>query len=399
MKRTIKYLHKDQTKPGVASLYVVIFATILFGVITLSFVRIILSETSQTSNDDLSQSAFDSALAGVEDAKTAIKKCLSENNGNMNACAGLFGGSCQEFKLREYLYPGLTEEVKVQETNSNGTDQAYTCVIMNKVLADYRVTLGAESRTRVVPIGINDGDLDDLKTITVSWYSNENAASFENLDHAQGKFQPKDNSTIPPTVSVSLIKTGAEIKPSDYNNSTGADYSTMVFLPVEDTAPDSEVLTDNTIKQAEINNAANADKTHNPYQVKCKDDSDFACSVTLDDLAFTSGGNAFLVLHLPYGDANTDFKVNLLDESGNDLEFEGAQISIDSTGRANELYRRVETRLDPSDEAFPYPEYELTLGGDGDDDPFKKNFWITRNCWTENGECKNGETVINNGDL
>ena len=56
-------------RKGAASLYVVIFATILFGVITLSFIRIILSESSQTSNDDLSQSAYDSALAGVEDAK------------------------------------------------------------------------------------------------------------------------------------------------------------------------------------------------------------------------------------------------------------------------------------------------------------------------------------------
>ena len=62
------------TKKGVASLYIVIFATILFGVITLSFIRIILSESRQTSNDDLSQSAYDSAMAGVEDAKIAVNR-------------------------------------------------------------------------------------------------------------------------------------------------------------------------------------------------------------------------------------------------------------------------------------------------------------------------------------
>ena len=55
-------------RQGVASLYVVVFATILFGVITLSFTRIILSEVEQSSDDDLSQSAYDAALAGVEDA-------------------------------------------------------------------------------------------------------------------------------------------------------------------------------------------------------------------------------------------------------------------------------------------------------------------------------------------
>ena len=76
----MKMLRRDETKKGMASLYVVLFATILFGVITLSFVRIIISEVIQSSNDDLSQSAYDSALVGVEDAKIAVNRyyqCLS----------------------------------------------------------------------------------------------------------------------------------------------------------------------------------------------------------------------------------------------------------------------------------------------------------------------------------
>ena len=70
----MKHNPYSSTKKGAASLYVVIFATILFGVITLSFIRIILSESNQSSNDDLSQSAYDSALAGVEDAKIAVNR-------------------------------------------------------------------------------------------------------------------------------------------------------------------------------------------------------------------------------------------------------------------------------------------------------------------------------------
>lgn len=70
----MKEINKSLSKKGVASLYVVIFATILFGVITLSFIRIILSESQQTGNDDLSQSAYDAAMAGVEDAKLAVNQ-------------------------------------------------------------------------------------------------------------------------------------------------------------------------------------------------------------------------------------------------------------------------------------------------------------------------------------
>ena len=72
---------RKQTKQGAASIFVVIFTTLLLGVITLSFVRIMISEANQTTNYDLSQSAYDSALAGIEDAKVALLKyheCLNQ---------------------------------------------------------------------------------------------------------------------------------------------------------------------------------------------------------------------------------------------------------------------------------------------------------------------------------
>ena len=61
-----------KTKKGMASLYLVAFTTLLLGVLTMSFVRVMVTESKESSNSDLSQSAYDSALAGIEDAKTAI---------------------------------------------------------------------------------------------------------------------------------------------------------------------------------------------------------------------------------------------------------------------------------------------------------------------------------------
>ena len=40
----------------------------------------------------------------------------------------------------------------------------------------------------------------------------------------------------------------------------------------------------------------------------------------------------------------------------------GVQVLIDSTGRANDLYRRVEVRLEPADNAFAYPFYAVQVG-------------------------------------
>ena len=62
------------TKRGSTSIIVTIFAMLLFSIIVVGFVRLTLSEAGQTSKSDLSKSAYDSALAGVEDAKVALLK-------------------------------------------------------------------------------------------------------------------------------------------------------------------------------------------------------------------------------------------------------------------------------------------------------------------------------------
>lgn len=379
------------SKKGVASLYVVIFATILFGVITLSFIRIILSETDQANKDDLSQSAYDSAMAGVEDAKRAVNlyyKCQS--NPSASGCnevrnRQLFDGDCDNFPLKTYLYgdtyPG---EVLVQESVSNNSDQAYTCVILKNVVADYRSTLTSDTRTRVVPLGIGSNNLSDVKEIKFQWYSEVNGTKFKNLN-TSGTFANKTNTSVPPVISLSLIKTGANINLDDFNNSTADNFSTMVFLPSE-----SENAI-NVIDQSIINAAANSDQDNSPFLIKCQHE-EFACTVNLTGLNFANGGNAMLVVSMPYGDIITDFAVTLKKSDGSSIDFTNVQVSVDSTGRANQLVRRVETRLDPADIFFPYPQYAVELGG-GDADVLKKFFWITANCWTEGGNC------ANNGEL
>ena len=54
-------------KKGAASFYIVAISTLILVIIAASFAAVIISEMARTSNDDLAQSAYDSALAGVED--------------------------------------------------------------------------------------------------------------------------------------------------------------------------------------------------------------------------------------------------------------------------------------------------------------------------------------------
>ncbi len=393
----------SKNKKGAASLYVVIFTTILFGVITLSFIRIILSESRQSSNDDLSQSAYDAALAGVEDAKIAVNqyyKCLSSNpnDSSCNQYRGKtpFGGDCSHSNLLDYLGrdTGSDSEVKIQESSSNNSDQAYTCVLLSDETADYRATLTSDTRTKVVPLGVRRGsdgnyvssNLNEAKSIKFSWYSDLNGTKMKNINTHNGLFSDKNGATVPPVVSLTLIKAHGQINIRDLNtDDNGSDYSTMILLPTD---PSKEDSTD-TITNDQIAAAGNASSKNSPFQIKCQSGGDFACEVTLSGLSFNADDSAFLVISLPYGDEYTDFKVALKNSNGEDMPFKGVQVSVDSTGRTNQLIRRVETRLDPADLFFPYPQYELDFNGNPNEEAIRKKFWITNNCWTDQGTCNN----------
>lgn len=209
----MKKINKSLSKKGVASLYVVIFATILFGVITLSFIRIILSESQQTGNDDLSQSAYDAAMAGVEDAKLAVNKWYKTGMSDPY----LFSDDCNR-GIRSMLYTGGTEEVKIQEgsssDSSNGTEQAYTCVILKNVVGDYRSTLTPDTQTKVVPLAIKGADststtsLSDVRWIEVNWFSEVNGNDFNTSYefNAKSKIIPQKLITYPPSFISDIIK-------------------------------------------------------------------------------------------------------------------------------------------------------------------------------------------------
>lgn len=433
MKR-LRLKSQHSTKKGAASLYVVVFATILFGVITLSFIRIILSEGNQSSNDDLSRSAYDSALAGVEDAKIIVNryyKCLSENRSdcsqynvfssdaeiqNPNFCRNGFPLARKlygENYVNENAGQANPSEIKVQESDSdNNSDQAYTCVIVQDTVPDYRGTLTDDTRTKTIPLGVNrdnsQTNLGEVGQVVFKWYSQTNQGSQNNTFTLADDTELKNyaTKTTPPTISLTLIRTPATIDLNSINynptspnenlvNNSGNSvlYSTMILLPSRGTAH-------NNISSSEIISAGdafngNTSNEQNPFPVECNRNNEFACTVTLDVAGLLQNGdNAMLVVSLPYGDSFTDFALELKNTSGDNIDFKGVQVSVDSTGRTNQLYRRVETRLDPADLFFPYPQYALELDDD-DEDSFKKSFWVTANCWTDEGLCDGGRNNDN----
>lgn len=403
MKKRLCFWKNAKTKRGVASLYIVIFATILFGAVTLSFMRIILSESKQSSDDDLSRSAYDSAMAGVEDAKTAVNRyyqCLSGiGTGRCDDYAreALFSPNCDDgIGLAKYLYGYTDGEVKIQQNTvgggdaNNSSDQAYTCVTISDQVPDYRGTLSTDTRTKVVPLAVYDGaastnnKISQIDRVSFRWYSNLNEGD-GTFNLGNGSTLPsKSEATIPPTITLSLIRIGKDTTLNDLhtaNNSSKYTFSTLLLTPASGSHS-------NSMSWNALVEAGNVSSSNEPVAVSCSTQGAFACSFELDHLNFSGTDSVFLVVSLPYADTVSDFAVTMY--NGTEVIWlQGVQISVDSTGRTNDLVKRVETRLDPADLFFPYPQYALEMDGGNGDDILKK-FWVTANCWHSDPSKNNG---------
>ncbi|MBQ3409759.1 hypothetical protein IJG66_00140, partial [Candidatus Saccharibacteria bacterium] len=182
---------------------------------------------------------------------------------------------------------------------------------------------------------------------------------------------------------------------------SGTDRATMLFYPTSGSSENSGTVTASRL----IDSNSKAYR-NNPFKVHCNNDASapFLCNVFLEmPNTFKGGqrneGTAYLIVTLPYGEPSTDFSVMLCtstsgctdDGTGTNpgtavVEFTGVQTKVDSTGRANDLFRRVETRIELVDTYFPYPEFAIQMTGAGEESKIQKSFWVSNNCWiSKNG--------------
>jgi|GEM_PF-6346116 len=432
-----------KTRRGITSITLVSIMVIVFGVITLGFTRLMMSEGTQTTNDDLAQSAYDSALAGVEDAKVALLKyheCISRG-WTVKKVSGKYvpvnpvdltekddGTGCGQVSEKDRgimvdMVEGMeikdcdvvtnvlnrTREsdgsVTVQETqtssqvgNSKDMLQAYTCVTIEEDLSDYRSTLAGDSRTRMIPIRTTD--VDDVKYIDIKWYSTANAADTDVTRYTEaGTFPNFVNREIPPVIEVQFFQADATFNLSELSTShgngsggsVGTDRGVLYLQPVE--SGGTNQITEERLSKSTDKNVYSAN-TGDPETVliNCSPSGEFYCTArlivpnTFRNSGDKNQGAMFINVSLPYGSPETDFSVNVYRSDGTKINFSSVQARIDSTGRTNDIYRRIETRADLIDVYYPYPEFEITVPS-GSDHVLDKYFYATRHC-----------TLIEDGD-
>jgi hypothetical protein len=359
---------------GAASIFIVIFASLLMMVITLSFVKLMLSDQMQSTTNDLSQSAYDSALSGVEDGKRLLllqQSCNGATPPSGAVCAAanaaIAAGKCDT--IQAGLATGGGNESQVGTAALN---QAYTCVKIITDTFDYEKLLPM-GQSQIVPLE----SVAPFDSVVISWFSKDDISSGATVNFPTAGITtplPPANGwpvNAPPIVRAQFMQTGNSFTLADLD---AAGHANSVFLyPFKNVGATS--LPDISTNTRRVAPPAG------PAGVKCTTAfvSKYACTITIAYSPPAAGSfadrHAALRLNALYSD--THYSVQLY-KGATPVAFNGVQPIVDVTGRANNMFRRVLARVELAG-SFVYPEAAIDMKND-----LCKNFSVTSNSYTPN---------------
>jgi len=377
---------KRARQQGAVSLFVVIFATLLISIVTVSFVQLMLRDQQQSTANDLAQSAYDSAQAGVEDAKRLLildQACRNGTAASTVNCAAIASAltpapgdtqtACNTLSAAGIVGETNGETIIQQSSGDSATqlNQAYTCVKVGVNTDDYKGNIDV-NQSDIIPLrGVSA-----FTSIELSWFSRDDVAA-EGEDDVEFPTTGSDSSlppegsewpdNNPPLLRTQFMQMGGSFKLTDFDDSQPDNKSNANTLFLYPSA------TGLTMKDFALD--ARRSPSNSQQKVQCHDsflDGEYACTVTITlpnpiD-GNTADRNAYLRLTSLYNGAHYSIKL----KNGNEtVRFSGVQPLVDSTGRANDVFRRVETRVELVGD-FTYPEAALDMQGS-----LCKNFTVT----------------------
>ena len=381
----MKNMSRIQRQSGAVSLFMVVFAMLLMSVVTISFLRIMTADQNQASGNDLAQSAYDSAGAGVEDAKRALIWYIGQcKSGSATACATakstISSTECNVAVRMANGWGAEDGEIKVQQSSQvdvgsgqsidQALDQAYTCATIQLDTDDFLASVSADQSV-LVPLAGKSA----FSTVDIEWFSEDDLSS------AGAEAAPDTSSTNPkylltratwPTNRPSVLRTqfmqvGANFKLTDFDATTTDSKSNAntVFLYPSTSGVSSADLTARDTRANPAGESTPAGSNSAPLPTRCVaviPSGGYSCKVTLQlptpvGAADRTNATAFLRLTSFY--VGSHVRVTL-----GGTKFDGVQPVVDSTGRANNVFRRVQSRVDLYDTTtFPYPDAAVDVNG------------------------------------
>jgi hypothetical protein len=367
----------NNRESGFVSLFTVIFFMLLITVITIGFLRIMGIEQQQSLNNDLTASAINAAQSGIEDGQRAILAYNNTTDPTLKAALATAltnNTQCDALTSSPTIRTALNLDNGGNVIGNSQLNQYYTCLTVSLNTPNYINSLPGD-QSDIVPL-IDDGGA-GFERVKVSWHLlstsiDKDGDGVPTTYASTNALAPLVNINGNPTNSWSSRGYPAYLRVQlfGYPNNVAfnrADIEartyTMILVPALDTVPTA--ADENTPINFATVDPRGFDQAKNDLQlIKCKASpgsnlGSYACAATLElpNVAALRGPNNSYFLRVTPVYGQSHFQV-VMYHNGVPVNFKGVQPIVDATGRAADVYRRVQSRV----RNFPgglLPEYAL----------------------------------------
>ena len=307
---------------GIVAILVTMIIMIVLSLIVTGFAQLARREQRETLDNQLNTQAFYAAESGVNDAWRAVKNGYA---GNKDSCGPISAPTA----------PGETE-LSDNKVSSDGTIQ-YSCLLINRDVTRTINNVDTDESTIIPMSGFNtSGAPVSVGSMTFEWVANGAPGSINfpsttspNLPN-QSDWGGADKIGM---LRVDIIPTGA-----GYNPDTLSSNRTTFFGYPKISGTGSYPASDANGKVVEAN---------------CSSSS---CKLTISGLSDISYYVRFKAFY------NSVTATTCFDSCDGTTLIHGAQVEIDSTGKANDVLKRIKVRIpDPGSTSLSQyiPEYPV----------------------------------------
>ncbi len=298
-----------KSESGIVSIMVTMVMLIVISLIVLGLAEISQTEQRNTTDSQLSDQAFYSAESGVNDAVTAIESLVSSGQ---TVPAKL---SCTNSSSPPYNFTGIVNTVY---------NDYYTCLTINP--SPSTLSYPVNTQSTVIPLTSSSA----INSITLTW-TTPTGLGAGNCNITKDHFVPANPiSNWPcnfPVLRVDLLDANGQLERnvSSTTNDWSTDTATMFFMPTFGSADPNPSLNERgTVVEAHCTQTINPQPT---------------CSATIN----LSGGTSYYMRETALYKSGSSLTVTA---NGGAVSFNGVQVVIDSTGKAQDILKRIRVAVD-----------------------------------------------------
>ncbi|HVW22924.1 MAG TPA: hypothetical protein VHB51_00295 [Candidatus Saccharimonadales bacterium] len=336
----------QKNERGFASLIVGITLVVLLGLLTVGFAQLMRNEQSQTTNRQLSDQAYYAAETGI-------------NAGEKAVAAGYIGDKtyCGPIKPSDPNYSnsniaGYLADT-AQDVGQNGPEGVthttqWTCLLIYTAPSSLDFgNVGTVTPTSFVASGQYQGEPDAIKDLTISWQDASNITTFvPTTGQGNTDFPPATAWSYPGILRTAITPLNTDVAGQldaaamDRNTFTVYQYPT-----VRDNNSSVEYTTDHAA-QGQVADGG------------CDTANSLYCSVTIKNVPNNAGQPILFNFRSIY--SPTHIFITATDAEGRKIDLVGAQTLVDSTGRDQDVLKRIQVRVPSATQPkYYYPGFVL----------------------------------------